>query len=299
MTKRSTVIFVLGLTLVACDRTAEVGSLPDAASAPDGVPSDGMGTDMGIIDGASTDFEPCNLTCNQAPSSTCISANTLRSYKTPGQCVSNGCAYDVQERDCGSLGCCIDHCCELTPSNATHVGTLENSGLVLTLPSMILFDTDNDCTTSSVLGDCSLVINENENISLCVCRSDEITINTLDVVGMSALAIMASQKVTIQGVIDISAMQTIDGPGASFMYPDKQSGIAGGSGGSFGTKGGSGGGNGFKTRTQLLFHLQTGIPVNQKIVDKQDDDYSYNKNKRNFELKTKGAFHIGLAHLNE
>ena len=173
-----------------------------------------------------------DVTCDAQPANTCIDGDTLRSYATA--CTDGACSYPAEEIECGSAGCCGDHCCSTVPSNATDFGDLAPTGLVVAPPDGT-FDTDVDCVATSALGTCAPVT-RTDLPQACVCRADEITIGTLKVKGARALVLFAKNKVVVQTLLDVSGDPGVGGPGQSFMLPGT-SGTAGGVGGSFATKG--------------------------------------------------------------
>jgi hypothetical protein len=186
------------------------------------------------FDGAHRDSNACAAadTC-ETPMATC-SGNTLRTFQP--SCDDGTCSYASTDTDCGSVGCCADHCCAVVPSNRDVFGKLESTGMVLT-PLNGTFDTDTQCTEASPLGACTVVARTGLP-EACVCRMDELSIGILKIGGTRALALLASRKVTIYGQLDVSADVVRNGPGASSAYPTAAALRAGGEGGSFGSPGG-------------------------------------------------------------
>ncbi len=145
-------------------------------------------------------------------------------------CVTASCT-----EDCGDMGCCGDHCCVVRPSNATSLGRIESTGLNPS-PSGT-FDTDTDCNAGSALGDCELI----EAVSVCVCRVDSLQVGgSLRLVGSAALAVLASDSISISGTLDMSAHGDVGGAGARVQAVGAGTWY-GGRGGSCGTAGGSSG----------------------------------------------------------
>jgi hypothetical protein len=135
---------------------------------------------------------------------------------------------------CGALGCCVDHCCAVIPSNAADVGMLAPTGLNVAPPNGN-FDTDADCQPASALGNCSVAMPMNSP-AICVCRADTLTIGTLTVTGSRALALLVNDTVLVTTSLSVGAVAGTPGPGAIDFAGGKVD-----SGGSYGTVGGSGG----------------------------------------------------------
>lgn len=147
-------------------------------------------------------------------------------------CIENQCT-----EDCGVLGCCGTVCCEPLPSNSVILGRLQQTGTSKSAAGS--FDTVEDCTAGSALGDCELVTVAG-GTDVCVCRLDELRIDGgLSVEGAAALAVFAWTSIRIDGTLDISGHGADPGPGATGWQAAATSWL-GGSGGSFGTAGGGG-----------------------------------------------------------
>src|SRR5688572_6540420 len=173
-----------------------------------------------------------DTTCDEKPADTCIDSDTLRSFEPT--CAEGVCSYPSSDLECGSSGCCDDHCCAITASNADDFGALKPTGLVVAPPNGT-FDTDVDCTATSALGTCTPVA-RTDLPQACVCRADELTIGTLRVKGSRALVLMVWKRVTVQTLLDVSGDPGVAGPGAARKYMGIVTGN-GGAGGSFATSG--------------------------------------------------------------
>ncbi|MDC3959228.1 hypothetical protein KEG38_35570 [Polyangium jinanense] len=126
-------------------------------------------------------YPSSSITCDAPPPPACNADGSLRTYSSIGTCADGTCSYQPMDADCGAAGCCEDHCCELEPSNADTLGPLEQNGLVISAPQGT-FNTSTDCITPSVLGDCKVVAPAGSP-EVCVCRADELTINSLTIAG--------------------------------------------------------------------------------------------------------------------
>src|SRR5687768_6434274 len=67
--------------------------------------------------------------CDQQPANTCVDGDTLRTFSA--ECSDGACSYPSTETECGADGCCVDHCCSISPSNAGDFGEIEATGLVV------------------------------------------------------------------------------------------------------------------------------------------------------------------------
>jgi hypothetical protein len=179
------------------------------------------------------------LVCDDAPAPTCIDSATLREFASA--CEGDRCSYPETDTACGAAGCCEDHCCAITPSNAETTGALVETGLVLAPPAGSTFDTSTDCAAGSILGDCSIVARA-DLPEACVCLSDELAIESLRVRGARALVLLAYRSVAVSAVLDVSAQLELDGPGVSAPWLTAETGRRAGHGGSFASVGGLGGG---------------------------------------------------------
>jgi hypothetical protein len=140
---------------------------------------------------------------------------------------------------------------QLVPSNDAVIGELQPTGLALTIGTTT-FDTDAQCTTTAALGTCAVVPRDGL-AEICVCRADTLTIDTLHVHGSRALAILATDTVTIHTLVDVSASGATAGPGAT--RPPTGNDCAGGS---FGSKGGA---NGYHQQSGDLYGTPELIPL--------------------------------------
>ncbi|MBN2494165.1 MAG: hypothetical protein JXR96_06210 [Deltaproteobacteria bacterium] len=146
-------------------------------------------------------------------------------------CIENSCT-----GDCGVMGCCGDHCCQLVPSNS-ELGELPASGPSKNASGS--FDTVEDCQAGSMLGDCSL--HERTGApDVCVCLVGDLQVASLRVMGEALLAVLAATSITVNGSLDISAQGHESGPGTDLQTEAKDS-YYGGRGGTCGTRGGSSG----------------------------------------------------------
>ena len=175
-----------------------------------------------------------SVTCDQIPAPSC-DGSTLREYTAA--CTDATCSYPSTETECGTAGCCGDHCCGLAVSNADSTGTLMPTGLTVSPPNGT-FDTDTECTATSALGNCTVVARAGMP-EACVCRMDVLTIGTLEVKGARALVLLAYESVTVQTTLDLSGDYDAPGPGAISAYTETNLNY-GGAGGSFATKGANG-----------------------------------------------------------
>ncbi len=183
---------------------------------------------------------PCdNDTCTSPPPIACFDDSTLRTHADDGTCREDDtCEYESTDIDCGNLGCCADHCCEVSPSNSGGAGSLEETGLIIGPPNGT-FHTADDCTEASVLGQCHLV-EVGDSPDLCICNMDELTIGNLSVSGGPALVILAYRHVVISGTLTVAGDGAASGPGAGFEYDSAATSMSGGAGGSYGSAGGYG-----------------------------------------------------------
>ncbi len=146
-------------------------------------------------------------------------------------CIANTCS-----EDCGLRNCCGDHCCEPVASNVSEFGDLPASGSSKTASGS--FDTENDCSAGSALGDCEL-LSLVYSPDVCVCRVGDLKITgTLKVTGEPALAILAATTILVEGTIDLSASMEHAGPGAEAQSLPASYRL-GGMGGTFGSLGGN------------------------------------------------------------
>ena len=176
---------------------------------------------------------PCG-SCTSPPDAHCSSATTLTTYAESGNCVEGACDYEPQDVDCGALGCCVDHCCTVAPSNQEDLGALGGGPTVALQDGA--FDTSLECNTPSILGDCQ-VVQPDDSPEVCVCRVGDLSLQSLTVTGARALAILADGKVTITGAIHVGGAVGLAGPGAA--YPQNPMVAATPStGGSYSTNGG-------------------------------------------------------------
>ncbi len=129
---------------------------------------------------------------------------------------------------CGA-GTCVDGACVYVPANVADVGHFEATGLDLDLAAGTAFDTTTQCATPSILGRCQAV--PGSGFPLCVCRNDSIVIRDMTITGSRGLVLLASDRVTITGTVDVRA-------GADFITHGGST-FAGGAGGSFGSRGGN------------------------------------------------------------
>ena len=148
-------------------------------------------------------------------------------------CIENNCA-----GNCGEMGCCGTRCCVPLPSNSGVIGELLDNGITKTAPGS--FDTDNDCSAGSSLGDCELVAVIGPDV--CVCRLDNLTIgSSFRVTGEAALAVLAWSTINVGGTVNLSASGSTAGPGAAVQADEEAANWRGGKGGTNGTPGGSAG----------------------------------------------------------
>ncbi|MEM6958790.1 MAG: hypothetical protein AAF645_24115 [Myxococcota bacterium] len=122
------------------------------------------------------------------------------------------------------------------PSNADRFGELAPTGLVVGAPSGT-FNTDR-CSSSAGMGSCERVP-QLDAPDACVCRMDALTIADLRVEGSASLVILAFDSATITGILDVSAVGPVPGPGAVAEYDTPTMNTIGGAGGSFAAAGGN------------------------------------------------------------
>lgn len=175
-------------------------------------------------------YEEVFDTCEVLPNDFCLGPDALAHFAEAGSCEEGECSFESVTLECG-LGCCDDHCCAAHPSE-TEWGALVENGRIAGPPSGT-FHTEDDCIASSSLGDCSVVIREDETAA-CVCRADEMHIADLQVRGPHALVLLAAFTVDVSGELSVAAVGTQDGAGATYRYGDGEFGSAGGS---FGSRG--------------------------------------------------------------
>jgi len=154
--------------------------------------------------------------------------------------------------DCGDIGCCGTRCCRALPSNSEYFGELQQIGGTESASGS--FDTEEDCTAGSKLGDCETVDISGQT-GVCVCRVDSLTISSLTVTGPRLLAVLAWDSVSISGTLDISG-RSDPGPGAANQTPANS--WLGGAGGSLGTAGGGSPGPRGDARLVPLFGGENG-----------------------------------------
>lgn len=178
-------------------------------------------------------YEETETPCEK-PANTCVDAKTLKVYTGDARCENGACTINERTEDCGDVGCCADRCCELTPSNTADFGTLRTTNITSGPPSG-RFNTSNDCTSNSVLGQCAKITMA-DGLGACVCHTDSITINNLEVTGDRALVILAKERIEVRGTLNVSAKGSVNGPGASYQYnpADVNASAAGGTMGSVG-----------------------------------------------------------------
>jgi hypothetical protein len=182
-------------------------------------------------DGGMDDVTCGSVTCDQIPAPSC-EGSTLHEYTA--SCSAGTCSYPPTDTDCGAAGCCGDHCCEAEASNASETGALMQTGLVIAANGT--FNTDTECESSALLGTCTIVA----RVGLpeaCVCRSDELTVDSLEIKGRRALVLLVSKSVRIDSVLDVSGDYAEPGPGAMTATYPYGNGQSGGVGGSFATQG--------------------------------------------------------------
>ncbi len=178
--------------------------------------------------------EPCDV----PPLAFCDDESMLVSWQVDGSCVDGRCEYTSEVTDCGPAGCCEDHCCVVVPSNEELFGGLSATALILGPPNG-LFDTEVDCVGDSSLGVCEVLPGSDDSeANLCVCRADDISITNLRLIGPNGLVLLAQERITVEGLLDASAVGQLAGPGRSKRYTTGAEGIAAG-----GAHNGSGGGS--------------------------------------------------------
>ncbi|MBI4821730.1 MAG: hypothetical protein HY791_36050 [Deltaproteobacteria bacterium] len=202
------------------------GSDEDSGPLQDARPSDSGPSDSG---------PECAGGCLRGPEPTCSGTDLIEHER--GRCEPTGCVFTDKVTPC-ALGCCTDHCCAVRVSNQADFGRLPDSTGITTGANGV-FDTESDCEATSSLGECAFV--SAGTISACVCRSDELIVQDLTVVGPRALVLLASRKIEIMGTLDVAGHGTENGSGVSYIFNLAASGTSGGRGGSFGTEGGGGG----------------------------------------------------------
>jgi hypothetical protein len=111
---------------------------------------------------------------------------------------------------------------------------------------------DGDIDTDGAFCDVAFAI-DSYSSQVCVKWGASITIGTIHATGSRALILVASDRITINGVLDVASHQGASARGAGGNWPGcpqsngasgtSTNGGGGGAGGSFGTRGGSGGTN--------------------------------------------------------
>ncbi|MFN0250324.1 MAG: hypothetical protein ACKV2T_25825 [Kofleriaceae bacterium] len=193
------------------------------------------GDDTPMPDGG-IDAPMCGTTtCDDVTAPAC-EGNTLVTYGAT--CEGNACSYPETEVDCGSSGCCGDHCCGFAPSNGSDFGAVTSNGMSVAPPNGT-FDTSTECTNPSALGACEVATRADLG-EVCVCRADRFTIGDLRINGSRALVLFAHREVIVTGKLEVSGRNTVAGPGASYLYSSTPSyKNHGGVGGSYASVGGS------------------------------------------------------------
>ncbi len=123
------------------------------------------------------------------------------------------------------------------PSNAAQFGTFASNGIRATASGQ--FNTDTQCTAGAVLGECQHAPDD-----ACVCRSEQLSLGDLRVVGSRARVLLVRRMASVSGVVSVSAQAGAPGPGARPSGAVSSSNGTGGGGGSFGSMGGFGGARG-------------------------------------------------------
>lgn len=143
----------------------------------------------------------------------------------------------IASQDSCAAGCSADgasaHCMNIKPAwlpDACDLpATIASASFINTL------DTDND-------GTCTGGVVTSNGTTFCVLRARTIDIASLKVTGSRPLAIIADDKLTVSGTLDVSADGTTSGPGASMLNKgESTSSYLGAGGAGFAQIGGMGG----------------------------------------------------------
>ncbi len=176
------------------------------------------------------------MPCDDPPDATCLGADILRSYEPRGVCAAGVCEYTVRDTACPTG--CADGACNFPSSNADVLGTWAPTGVSAVIANGTVFNTSTDCADPSILGKC-FVVTQAVGPEICACRVDDLTVHGLSVLGTRALAILAWNDVTVDGLL---RMAPGTGIGATVSGQPRLN-----DGGTYGTQGGT--------------HLATQVPV--------------------------------------
>ena len=124
---------------------------------------------------------------------------------------------------------------QIVPSNG---GDLVATGLSVTTPDGMRFDTDASCASPSLLGNCTIAT-QSGGPDLCLCHADHFTIGDATVRGSRALVLLAWKDVAINGTLDLGGDGAAPGAGSIAQYQTISSTLSA-AGGSFGTRGANG-----------------------------------------------------------
>lgn len=210
---------------------------------------------LGSCSGGTCSYASVETSCAaDAPAPTC-DGDTLKVWDETPRCEGGECVYQTKDIACGDAGCCQDHCCEMTISNAAAFGGLVDNTLRIGPPNGT-FDSVDDCDAQSVLGVCELVAQERLH-SACVCRSQRLVIGDLRITGEARLVLLASESITVQGHLNASGIDRDKGPGSYDPDLTAAQGRSGGQGATYAGLGG-GGSNMMVYGTPELIPLQGG-----------------------------------------
>jgi hypothetical protein len=217
------------------------------------------------------DTQPCVDGCDPGSgcvSVTCTAGDALRC--DGDQLVTCNAAGTGAVAETCALGCNADmlRCNNVDPSNglATYLDQAAQQGDV-TLPDGTTISTDNGTVTGpdGAIAVANTIIAQPGGPMLRVLMAKSFSVGNVRVTGTAALAIVAADSITINGVLDLSADGVTGGPGASTCsvigaggrpnpggfvrvpadnsggYPTFLWSVGGGGGGGFGSSGGTGG----------------------------------------------------------
>ncbi|HEU0032417.1 MAG TPA: hypothetical protein VFQ53_17415 [Kofleriaceae bacterium] len=181
----------------------------------------------------------CNATAGRC--NACVPDSATCAGNTVQHCTADG-ALGATE-SC-TLGCGTTpsaHCKYIEPR---YDALQDSCDALATLPSLVI-DTNQSFDTAADILCTGGVRTQTSGPEICVVRYGAITISggrTLKVTGPRAIALVADRAVTIDGVLDVSADGTTNGPGGGLIASGgKANTSVGGGGAGFRTAGGNGG----------------------------------------------------------
>ena len=181
--------------------------------------------------GCNADNGRCN-TC--VPGALQCTADGLERCGDDGLPIQEGCAI-------GCVDATVPHCAYVEPSYPALANACDTIATLpdLTISSDTTLDTTLDATCTGA------VVAQTGGPSICIVRYGTITIDTsatFTVRGTRALALVADDRLALDGILDVSADKDVSGPGGGTQISGTQASSADGGGGAgFRTAGGAGG----------------------------------------------------------